>query len=61
MPWKQSVGAVNVLAGGPDAKWKTFTVNTKKITGVHALWLRFYGDGEDLFTVDWLKFSKKKE
>jgi len=61
MPWKQSIGAVDVPAGGNDKSWQAITVNTKKITGVHALWLRFYGEGEELFTVDWLKFSKKKE
>jgi hypothetical protein len=27
------------------------------VQGVHAIWLRFSGSGEDLFNVDWFQFS----
>jgi|GEM_PF-2734052 len=30
---------------------------SKKVDGVHALWLRFEGEGEDLFIIDWLRFD----
>jgi len=48
-------------AGETGATWLTITVKTEKISGVHALWLRFYGEGEELFTVDWLKFFKTEK
>jgi arabinoxylan arabinofuranohydrolase len=57
-PWKASIGQVTIPAG--DGKtWQTVSANVRKASGVHALWLRFYGDGNDLFAVDWLQFAKK--
>ena len=58
MPWIQSIGSVDVPSN-EGKEWQTVTANIDKITGVHALWLRFHGDGEDLFSIDWLQFSKK--
>ena len=55
--WSPAIGSVEVPGGGNHKVWKVFTVPVKETAGIHALWLRFYGEGEDLFRVDWLKFG----
>ena len=57
-PWHSSMGTVNVPAGSGEKKWVTLSCKVKKIAGMHALWLKFNGVGDDLFDVDWFKFSK---
>lgn len=57
-PWKESIARAVVPAGDGNT-WQTVTVEVRKPTGVHALWLRFYGEGDDLFAVDWLQFAIK--
>lgn len=57
-PWHSSMGTVNVPAGSGEKKWATLSCKVKKIAGMHALWLKFNGVGDDLFDVDWFKFSK---
>ncbi|MHB8335996.1 MAG: family 43 glycosylhydrolase [Ignavibacteriaceae bacterium] len=56
-PWHAAVGSIEIPAG--DSKTiKTFNCTINKIKGVHALWLRFSGDGENLFAVDSFKFLR---
>jgi arabinoxylan arabinofuranohydrolase len=55
-PWGESVGTVDI-PGDTGKVWQTVQASLKKITGVHALWLNFYGKGDELFTVDWLNFE----
>jgi arabinoxylan arabinofuranohydrolase len=55
-PWGESVGTVDI-PGNTGKAWQTVQASVKKITGVHALWLNFYGKGDDLFAVDWLNFE----
>ena len=57
-PWHSSFGTVSVPAGSGEKKWVTLTCKVNKTTGVHALWLKFNGVGDDLFDLDWFKFSK---
>jgi len=57
-PWHSSMGTVNIPAGSGDKKWITLTCKMNKTTGVHALWLKFNGVGDDLFDVDWFRFIK---
>jgi len=57
MPWRHYGAALDIPAG-VDRAWQTLTFDVKKISGVHALWLNFYGEGDDLFDVDWLSFAK---
>jgi hypothetical protein len=55
-PWTASIGTADIPA---DGDWQTVTVPVETATGVHALWLRFSGqDDEDLFDLDWLRFSQ---
>jgi len=54
-PWGKSVGHAEIPANIKN--WVVITAPVKKPEGVHAVWLRFYGKGENLFEVDWLKFK----
>ncbi len=57
MPWYGGFGKVHVPAGAGNDEWTMITVKVKSIDGVRALWLRFYGEGKNLFEVDWLRFE----
>ena len=55
-PWHAVVGSIEIPAG--DSKTiKSFTCTINKIKGVHALWLRFSGEKEKLFTLESFKFN----
>lgn len=58
-PWQLQLGRVNVKPGPNQNDWQeiTYEVNPK-VTGVHALWLQFWGDGENLLEVDWIRFNE---
>jgi arabinoxylan arabinofuranohydrolase len=57
-PWHGSIGAVDVPAGSGDEKWITLSCKVKPTSGVHAVWLKFEGEGGNLFDVDGFKFNK---
>jgi arabinoxylan arabinofuranohydrolase len=61
MPWKESIGTVELTGDVRNKEWKTVAAPVKRIAGIHALWLRFYGEGENLFAVDWIQFNKQYE
>jgi arabinoxylan arabinofuranohydrolase len=56
MPWGPAIGYVEVPPRGEE-EWITLvTAAEKGVAGVRALWLVFQGEGEGLFSVDWLEF-----
>ncbi len=57
-PWRPAVGSVEI-PGKENGTWLNFTVAIKRISGVHALWLRFYGEEGELFSIDWFRFSRR--
>jgi len=57
--WSPSVGYVVVPGKGDGKTWVTLSGKINGVQGIHALWLRFEGQGDDLYNVDWLKFSSK--
>jgi beta-xylosidase len=56
-PWREQIGYVDIPAGDGNT-WQEYTGEIEDVEGVHALWLYFYGDGEDLLKLDWIRFSK---
>lgn len=56
MPWRKSIGTLDIPPGNPNAPWQEFTVAIEPVSGIHALWLRFLGPEGELFAVDRLKF-----
>ena len=57
-PWHPIIGTVDVPASSGEKEWVTLSCKVEKSSGVHALWLKFNGHGNELFDVDWFKFSK---
>jgi len=57
MPWGTTVGHLDVPASMGEREWITLTAKAEEITGINALWLVFEGEGEALFTLDWIAFK----
>ncbi len=57
-PWAGAVGSVEVPDNSKGDEWLILNGKIKKARGVRAVWLRFYGEGEDLFRVDWFRFGR---
>jgi len=56
-PWRPSICTVDVPGNGDGKTWITLSGKVKEVSGVKAVWLRFYGEGVDLFSVDWFEFD----
>jgi len=56
-PWGQRLGSIAIPGNGDNKTWQTFTCNVKTPKGVHALWFKFYGEGDNLFNLDWFTFE----
>lgn len=57
-PWKSSIATIQVPASNGDGSWQTITADVHGITGEHALWMKFFGEGKELFSIDWFRFNK---
>jgi hypothetical protein len=55
--WGPSIGTVDVPGNGDGKTWITVKGKISQVQGIHAIWLRFSGTGEELFNVDWFQFS----
>jgi arabinoxylan arabinofuranohydrolase len=55
--WGPSIGTVEIPGNGDGKNWITVKGKISQVSGVHAIWLRFIGTGEDLFDIDWFQFS----
>jgi len=53
-PWSRSIGSVDVPA---NTGWSILEGRISKVEGIHALWIRFYGEGEDILELDWISFE----
>lgn len=58
--WGPSIGSIDVQETGDGENWISLSTDLKEIEGVHALWLRFSGEGKELFKVDWFQFESKR-
>jgi hypothetical protein len=57
-PWGAVIGSITVPANGDGKTWKNLSCDVQGAKGVHAVWLNFEGEGEELFKVDWFQFEK---
>ncbi len=55
-PWKESFGVVDI-PGGNGNDWQIISADVKNVAGEHALWMKFFGEGDDLFSIDWFQFE----
>jgi len=58
-PWHKRL-AILEIKPCETSNWQIQTFPIEKVTGVHALWLHFYGEDEEMFSIDWFTFSKSK-
>jgi hypothetical protein len=56
-PWHKRIANITVPASKGEKEWQTLTFNVERVSGVHALWLQFFGKGKDLFSIDWISFN----
>ena len=54
--WSPPFARIDIPGGGDGTAWETIKTDVESISGVHTLWLRFRGEGEKLYKVDWLRF-----
>lgn len=54
-----ALATVEVPGNGDGKTWQTLTVNVNRsIKGVHSVWLRLNGEGENLYHLDWFQFGR---
>ncbi len=56
-PWHTRLATVKIPSEDDHESWQTITTEVNNITGVHALWLVFYGGGNDICSIDWFRFE----
>jgi beta-xylosidase len=54
--WGSSIGRINVPSNSGSNEAKTFTCKVKSTTGIHAVWLKFWGTPDENAYIDWLTF-----
>jgi hypothetical protein len=53
----KKIGAIEVPSQ-ENGEWEKLSAKIEKTSGVHAVWLKFNGTENNLFELDWLRFSK---
>jgi arabinoxylan arabinofuranohydrolase len=57
-PWHTQLATIDIKANTGNKEWQTLSFDVTSICGVHALWFQFWGQGEDLMSIDWFQFEK---
>jgi beta-xylosidase len=55
--WGPSIGKIDIAGNGNGLKIQSYSANIKKVEGVHALWLRFYGKPGELLKINSIEFK----
>jgi len=55
--WSPAIAIIDVPAATEEGGYQSLTAKIASVSGIHALILRFYGQGENIFKVDWLEFE----
>lgn len=57
--WNAEIATLDIPANKSNNKWGTYSCKIKTTKGVHAVWLRFKGTGQNLLSLDNFVFSKQ--
>lgn len=57
--WGPSIGRINIPDGGNGQTLQTLSAPIKTVKGKHAVWIRFWGDGDELLKIDSFRFVQK--
>jgi arabinoxylan arabinofuranohydrolase len=55
-PWQKRIATL-IVKPNENNEWLELTFKVENTTGVHALWMLFYGEDGQMFSIDWLKFK----
>lgn len=55
-PWHKRLALLEIKPT-TDSQWHELTFPVERTEGVHALWLHFYGDDLEMFSIDWFSFK----
>lgn len=55
-PWGKKLGNLDIT-GELSGEWLTVSSDIKKTEGVHAVWLVFTGENDEMFEIDWFEFN----
>lgn len=55
-PWHSGITTFDI-PGEANGEWETLTQKIETTKGVHAVWLTFYGEKDELFELDWFQFK----
>ena len=55
--WGDSIGQLEIPGNGDGKTWTAVSCKAGPVKGVHAIWMRFSGQGDDLFNIDWFQFK----
>lgn len=55
--WGAPIGKINIPGDGDGTKVQTYGCKINKVKGIHAVWLRFYGESDELLKVDSFLFK----
>ena len=56
--WGETIGSIEIPGNGNLKNWQTFSCDIAPVEGIRAVWLRFNGNGDDIFHVDSFKFNR---
>ena len=56
-PWHKRLANITIPGVKGAKEWQTLTFDVQNVTGVHALWLQFFGKGKEMFAIDWVTFE----
>jgi len=54
--WGRSIGKIDIPGNGDGKTSRAYSCKIKKVEGIHAVWLRFWGDYDDLVKIDSFSF-----
>jgi hypothetical protein len=55
-PWGPKLGSL-AIPGNESRDWVALNCEVGSTDGVQVLWLNFYGEGDGMFELDWVRFE----
>lgn len=55
-PWGPQIGYIDIPPGDGEL-FQEYSAEVNSVEGIHALWIYFHGEDDDLLKLDWFRFS----
>ncbi|MFW5656574.1 MAG: family 43 glycosylhydrolase [Mariniphaga sp.] len=56
-PWNKKFAFIDIKGSDQPGEYQTLRFDVDQVEGVHALYLEFFGDGDDMLSLDWIRFE----